>query len=81
VYFAVQLEPREGDLERLDATELAAVHPGLVLVGSGAGKGRAGDEDVERQGELWRWLAGACLAFLVLESLWAAWLGHKRSLP
>jgi hypothetical protein len=38
------------------------------------------DEDKSPRGELWRWIAGACLAALVLESLWAAWIGPAEGL-
>jgi hypothetical protein len=77
--FAVQLDAREGDLDRLAPTELASVHPALVSVSSDD-RGRSDTDDPEVQrGELWRWLAGACFTFLVLETLWAAWIGRSRS--
>jgi hypothetical protein len=81
VPFAVQIDPREGDLDRLAPAEVAAIHPGLVLVGSNANERNGREDDGPQKGELWRWLAGLCLAFLVGESLWAAWLGARRRLP
>ena len=79
IAFAVSLDPDEGDLDRIRTDELSALHPALVPV-SAEGDDDAGvdPEDVER-GELWRGIAIACLAALVLESLWAAWIGRRRS--
>ncbi len=76
---AVRLDPSEGDLARATAAEVEAIHPALVV----ARTGDAGAEKVEagggpRQGELWRWLAMAALAFLVFESLWGAYIGNRR---
>lgn len=79
--FSVQLELHEGDLERLTETELTALHPALALVGSSGAQDPSLPEDAAQRGELWRLLAMACLAVLVAESLWAAWLGHRRRLP
>ena len=75
--FAVCLEVREGDLARMDRQELAAFHPALHLVQDLDKSSEAGSPP--RQGELWRWLAGACLAALVLESFWAAFIGNRRT--
>ena len=73
--FAIQLDYREGDLDRLSAAELTGLHSALRhrenLREGSASEG-------PRQGELWRWLALACILSLVCESLWAAWLGAKR---
>jgi len=45
--------------------------------------GDAGDRGVDpgrfQRGELWRGIALACLAALVCETLWAAWIGRRRS--
>jgi aerotolerance regulator-like protein len=76
--FAVQLDPREGDLDRLGPNELSAVHPALVLVGSTSSERPDEEGSQPERGELWRPIAAACLAFLVLESLWAAWVGRSR---
>lgn len=78
VSFAVQVDPREGDLARLSIAETEALHPALVAVEAGD-EDRARDEGaVPQQGELWRQLAWACLIALMAESLWAAWLGQRR---
>jgi hypothetical protein len=50
-----------------------------VPLRAAGGAADAGPADAPRRGELWRPLAAACLAFLVLESLWAAWIGRRRS--
>jgi hypothetical protein len=77
--FAVRMDPSEGDLERVGREELATLHPALLGVASGErGEGDPGIRAPER-GELWRGIAIACLAALVLESLWAAWIGRRRS--
>ncbi|MEW6072998.1 MAG: BatA domain-containing protein [Planctomycetota bacterium] len=78
--FAVELDPGEGDLERLDGRSLQALHPALVYFEVGAEGGPDEDAAPPDQGELWRWCAGASLAFLILETLWAAWIGRGRRL-
>jgi len=76
--FAIGLDPRESDLRRIDSTALTALHP--VLQSAQAPRADdANDNDTTRQGELWRAFALAVLAALVIESLWAAWIGHRRS--
>jgi hypothetical protein len=79
--FAVRFDRRESDLARLDEAELAALHPVFALAGARQGGSSAGDESQPSQGELWRWIAALCLAALVAESLWAAWIGRRRALP
>jgi hypothetical protein len=77
--FAVRMDPSEGDLERLAREELSSLHPALVAVAPGD-RGASGiDPDAFQRGELWRGVAMACLAALVMESLWAAWIGRRRS--
>jgi hypothetical protein len=76
--FAVQLDPREGDLERLAPEELPGIHPALVHGGRGADAEDPGDDLGPEKGELWRLLAALGLAALVAESAWAAWLGFRR---
>jgi hypothetical protein len=75
--FAVELDAREGDLERLAAGELATLHPVFELESGGASE-RGDDGPRPEKGELWRAIAIACFAVLVAESLWAAWLGSRR---
>ncbi|MBK7645377.1 MAG: BatA domain-containing protein [Planctomycetes bacterium] len=74
--FSVQLDAREGDLERLPAEEVAQLHSAFVQANGDPGS--QPDKARPDRGELWRGLALACLVFLCLESLWAAWLGRKR---
>lgn len=74
--FSILLNADEGDLERIGAQELNNLHPALL-------SSRPSDTDStkrepKRQGEIWRWLAMLCLAALVAESLFGAWLGAKR---
>jgi hypothetical protein len=78
--FAVQLDAREGDLERLTGAEIGALHPALTYVAAGQEEGEDGGAELGNRGELWRWLALAALLAVVGESLWGAWLGHKRRL-
>ena len=74
--FAVRAPVLEGDLARAGAREVDGLHPALVVTGPEA---KADTESAGTpRGELWRLLAGLCLAFLVAETLWAAWLGHGR---
>ncbi len=74
--FAVQFDPEEGDLARLAPAELRALHPALR-----AHEARERDTalaSVESGGEWWRALAFAALACVLLDGLWAAWLGRRR---
>jgi len=74
--FAVQLDPREGDLERLPVEELVLQNQVFVQP---QGVARSDSDPVRpERGELWRGLALACLVFLCLESLWAAYIGRRR---
>lgn len=79
VAFAVRIDPTEGDLERIRPEELGSLHSALVAVSSGAGETHGEDPRSLQRGELWRGIALASLAALVLESLWAAWIGRRRS--
>ena len=79
--FAVAIDPREGDLDRLNAVEVEALHPALAMVGAGADADADRSEEAPQRGEIWRALALACLLALIAESLWAAWIGHRRRLP
>jgi hypothetical protein len=77
--FAVRIDPAEGDLERASRDELVKLHPALVPVSAGE-EGKSGiDPRAAQRGELWRGIALACLAALAFESLWAAWIGRRRS--
>ncbi|HUR27322.1 MAG TPA: hypothetical protein VM509_03995, partial [Planctomycetota bacterium] len=77
--FAVALDTRESDLARISATELTALHPSLRVAGAANGPRRDDDALNEQKGELWRVIAAATLACIVLETLWAAWIGRTRS--
>ncbi|MCY2958643.1 MAG: BatA domain-containing protein [Planctomycetota bacterium] len=77
--FALEIDPFEGDLDRLSLDELGGVHPALVAVRlEGSSKSSSDADAAPRRGELWRPIAALCLAFLVLESLWGAWIGRRR---
>jgi len=76
--FAVQADPREGNLERLGSAALADLHPALAAVNLA----RAADDGAAAPlagGELWRPIALACLLALIAESLFAAFLGRRRA--
>ncbi|MCH2104704.1 MAG: BatA domain-containing protein [Planctomycetes bacterium] len=80
VPFAVTCEPAEGDLARWSPAELDASHPALSYyapTGESDSDETVGDE---ARGELWRTLCALALAFLILESLWAARLGRRRGI-
>lgn len=79
--FAVRFDARESDLARLGEGELAALHPVFVPGGARPSSAAVLDDPDASQGELWRWIAALCLAALVAESLWAAWIGRRRALP
>ncbi|MCZ6599144.1 MAG: BatA domain-containing protein [Planctomycetota bacterium] len=80
VAFAVQFDPVESDLMRMGAAEVDALHPALRVVVPGESAEADGSAGESARGELWRWFAALCLAALVLESLFGAWIGHKRRL-
>jgi len=75
--FAVGLDAREGDLDRLAPNELASLHRALAL-SSDSNKNADEDAPAPTRGELWRFLAILCFAALCLETLWAAWVGRSR---
>lgn len=77
--FAVAPDTRESDLWRLTGAELAALHPALRPAGDVGGSRRTDDAQNDQKGELWRVIAAATLACIVLETLWAAWIGRTRS--
>ena len=74
--FAVQLDPAEGQLERLLPSELPGLHPAFRP--TTPDERREDGESGPARGEIWRTLALVALASLVLESLWAAWIGRRR---
>lgn len=78
VHFAVQLDPQEGDLERLSSAELEGMHRALLAFRPDDADGKNGAGEPPHKGELWRGLALGCFIALILESLWAAWLGQRR---
>lgn len=77
--FAVTLDPRESDLDRLSAPEAAGFHRALKLT-SDASRGDGDNDEPPAQGEVWRLLAWLCLGALCAETLWAAWVGRARRL-
>ncbi len=78
IVFSVQLDPAESDLLRISGDELETLHPALHLAGADESSGSDDPDEDPRRGELWRWLAFLCLAALVAETLWAAWIGFRR---
>ncbi len=66
----------EGRLERITPGELEALHPALRPARD-TESGEAAVETAPR-GELWRGLAALCLALLIAESAWGAWVGRRR---
>lgn len=78
--FAVQLDARESDLAKLTPSELSQLHPALSPAQNLGGTRDEQDPEAEQKGELWRAILIATLAFVVLETLWAAWLGRSRSM-
>ena len=75
--FAVGLDPRESDLDRLSVNELTSLHRTLVATRDAPS---GDDTPAPTQGEVWRLLAWLCLIALCLETLWAAWVGRTRRL-
>ncbi len=76
---AVQLDSGESDLARATPAEVEAIHPALVVAEVSAdGENSEVAANQPRSGEIWRWLAMAALLFLVLESLFGAYIGRRR---
>ncbi len=75
--FAVGFDVEEGDLRRLGSGELEGLHPNLTLFRGDTG-GDEGNAGVGSEGELWRPLMWLCVALLVAETLWSAWIGRRR---
>jgi hypothetical protein len=78
----IELPPQERLLERLPAEGLSLLHPLLRAhelreLASTTDGGAA--DDANGRTELWRVCAWICLAILVAESLWAAWIGRGRA--
>lgn len=74
---ACLFDAREGDLEHLEGRELEALHP-VWRIHEGGESGDEGDDAIGDRGELWRPLAAAALLFLILETLWSAWIARAR---
>jgi len=74
--FAVQFDADEGELARLAPGELRALHPAVRPHEARARETALAS--VETSGEWWRALAFAALACVLLDALWAAWLGRRR---
>jgi len=72
------IDPLEGDLDRLSLDEVGGIHPALVAVRNEGSSNDAAGAEAPRRGELWRPIAALCLAFLVFESLFGAWIGRRR---
>jgi hypothetical protein len=77
VPFSVELDAAEGNLERLGPGELSALHRAWHVY-EASDDGRADEDDRPDRGEIWRWLAAMALLALILETLWAAWIGRAR---
>ncbi|QDU84633.1 hypothetical protein Pla163_17440 [Planctomycetes bacterium Pla163] len=77
-HFAVGFDASEGDLVRYSGGELESVHPALIA-GRSVGEDRAeAGASQGASGELWRPLIALVLAFLVIESLYSAFIGSRR---
>ncbi len=80
VRFSVQLAEGEGDLARIPGAELESSHPAWHVYDHGRDESQSATESEADRGELWRTLALLTLACLILETLWAAWIGRGRRL-
>lgn len=78
-YFAVNVEPKEGDLERLTAEMVPGFFPGMAVAWSAGGDSApAAPAQPKDRGEIWTELVIAGISILALESLLAAWFGRRR---
>ena len=80
--FAVNVDPREGDLERIPREAAGGFFPGLrVDFLESAEPAKTERAAGPERGELWRALVAGGLGLLALESLMAAWFGRRRTKP
>jgi hypothetical protein len=79
VALACRMDPTEGDLEHLLPQELENAHRAWRIFQPGSAAAESDEPELDR-GETWRWFAAAALLMLVLETLWAAWIGRERRL-
>ena len=79
--FAVNVDPREGDLRRIDAPEvsLSEFFPGTRVEFKTDAESPEDSRSPEEQGEFWRTLAMAVLVFLLVESAIGLWVGRRRN--
>ena len=75
--FAVVLPSEESELRRSAPEEIEGLHASLRVVRATADSVEDQEQGDGPQGELWRFIAWACLAFLIGESLWGARLGSR----
>ncbi len=75
--YATNLDPSEGDLERVDIEKLRAAAPG-ARIERGAEGAALGGEDADRS-EFWRTLVAALVAVAALETLLAWRFGHHKA--
>ena len=76
-WFAVNVDPREGELTAIAPEDLAESYTGLDLAGERLDV-EAGEED-PRTGDLWMPLFWTVLALLVAESSLARFFGGRRA--
>jgi len=80
---AVNVEPEESDLLRIDPEELVLqLEAAAAPAGGEAGLSDAGDlrrEDQERRQSVWRWLLLAALVLFILETALSNWASRRRS--
>jgi len=75
--YAMNVDPSEGDLERVDIEKLHAATPGSRIM-RGGDAAAAGGEDQDRS-EFWRTLVIALIAVAALETLLAWRFGHHAA--
>ena len=76
-WFAVNVDPQEGQLQRIPTDELTEFYPQIILEEHTE---KDGGESANRGGEVWRNIFWAVLVLLGMESLLALYFGRGRML-
>ncbi len=77
ISYAANPDPRESALERIAAAELKSMFEPLD-VEIAVARGDGADLFAATGREIWRDLAGGLLVLLIVESIFATWVGRSR---
>ena len=76
-HYAVNVDPREGDLTRVEEEAFPALYPGVELRFASEIEALPSDVTQKREGELWRALLWSLIVLLAAEMGLAWWFGRR----